>query len=527
MPTPATIRNSSHFSPAHLRGLLARPTDALPLDLFRVLVGVLCFIYFLRTFLEAADFSGPDGLIDHELSRQLFWFTQVGLFHPSMQLWMFQAIFLAACAGSCALILGFRVKLFAVFLYLIAVCTYRWNFMVMYVDDSIMHLVLFWLLLLPVGRTLILSELLSGKSAAWERWKSVKVPGTAVRCFCFNLALIYLVAGLWKWTSPMWREGNALYAILKLPISLTPEVWGPEHFGLLRLLNYAALICEPLFPLLFILPKGHLLKYALLVALLGFHVGTLVTLQIPFANFACIAAMLIPFGGELMTRLRRRSVEVTQPRLADRLGFSGGLALLFVTCLTLAMASSIVLPRWRMPTRRLNATEFHADISNRSTERPLTTSGDEGLRPLQIAFFSSLWIVGIAQQYQLFNWIDERNFHPHYRVIEVVDQSIVREIDPDELFLTSTRGVLLQFYMQGITWMRVPPDRAPELRRRLHLRSAQRFCRRVQPSGTIAVFSAMERLVPGQAWTGEPVELFMKFRCNDGAARMEFMQLDP
>ena len=99
-----------------------------------------------------------------------------------------------------------------------------------------------------MGRTLILREWLVERGAAWRRWKCERVPGTATRCFLWNLALIYLVAGLWKWASPMWRDGIALYAVLKLPISLTPEFWGPEHLSLLKVLNYGALILEPRFP---------------------------------------------------------------------------------------------------------------------------------------------------------------------------------------------------------------------------------------------------------------------------------------
>ena len=38
------------------RKALVRPVDALPLDIFRVLMGVLLLAYFIRTFFEAGDF---------------------------------------------------------------------------------------------------------------------------------------------------------------------------------------------------------------------------------------------------------------------------------------------------------------------------------------------------------------------------------------------------------------------------------------------------------------------------------------
>jgi hypothetical protein len=529
---------SSYPSLARLRELLAEPVDALPLDVFRVLVGALAFAYFLCTLFEAGDFSGPDGLIDHELSRGLFWFTRLSLFRPGMSLSMFQAVFIIACVCSCALIIGYRVKTFAAILYLIAVCTYRWNFLVMYVDDSIVHLTLFWLLLLPVGRTLVLSEWRVNRGAAWRRWKCERVPGAAARCFMLNLALIYVVAGLWKWDSPMWRDGVALYAILKLPISLAPGFWGPEHASWLRVLNYCALILEPLFLLIFILPRGHLVKYGLLLALVGFHVGTLATLRIPFANIACLAAMIVPFGGELMDRLRG-GVACPQPQRAPaRIGRSGAFALLFVAVLALAMLSSMPLPQWRAPTRRghVEAYGVRTDAGGVTADKSRAaccatggtdTGGAEGLGPLQMTFFSSLWCVGIAQQYQLFNWIDERNYTVRYRVVEYEGGAHGHEIEPGSMFLESTRGVLLQFYLHGLTWMRVEPGRAAELRRSIQTRTARRYCRRFQPRGVVVVYSTMERVVPGGVSGGESTALLMRFSCDGGEPVMQDMNLDP
>jgi hypothetical protein len=510
--------SSTRLSLARLRELLAEPVDALPLDIFRVLVGALAFTYFLLTLFEARDFSGPGGLIDHELSRELFWFTRLSLFQPGMSLVMFQAIFLIACLCSCALILGYRVKTFAAILYLVAVSTYRWNFLVMYVDDSILHLTLFWLLLLPVGHTLVLSEWRVDRGVAWRRWKCARVPGVATRCFLWNLTLIYIVAGLWKWTSPMWRDGIALYAVLKLPISVTPEFWGPQHLSLLKVLNYSALILEPLFPLIFILPKGHLAKYGLLLALFGFHVGTLATLWIPLANIACLAAMIVPFGGELMDRLRGRATWPQPRRAPARLGWSGTFVILFVAVLAVAMLSSVTLPQWRAPTRH-----GYAEAAGART----TAGGAEGLGPLQMVFFSSLWCVGIAQQYQLFNWIDERNYSVRYRINEYEGDTPGREIEPGSMFVESTRGVLLQFYLHGLTWMRVEPSRGAELRRSIQTRTARRYCRRFQPRGVVVVYSTVERIVPGGIRDGEGPALLMRFSCDGGEPVMQAMNLEP
>jgi hypothetical protein len=512
---------------------LSQPVDALPLDIFRVLVGLVVFVYFLQTLFEAKDFSGPDGLIDHELSQRIFWFTRIGFFHPGLSLRFFQAIFLTACLCCWPVILGYRVKLFAAILYLIAVSTYRWNFLVMYVDDSVVHLALFWLLLLPVGRTLVAREWLVNRRDAWERWKQANAPGAAVRCFMWNLALIYVVAGLWKLTSPMWRDGSALYVILKLPISLAPGLWQPSHFTALQLVNYCALIFEPLFALIFILPRGHRAKYGLLVVLLGFHLGTLVTLRIPYANLACIAALVIPFGGELMSKLRHGQRELSAQFVPTRLAFSGVVALVFVSVLTLAMISSVTLPQWRTPSRAANAAgaqNFQALRATASLSEGGATNvrrfNYEGLPTLQWSFFSVLWCMGQAQQYQLFNWVDERNYSVRYDVIEFRDQQAVRRNEPETVMPQSTRGNLLQFYLHGLTWMRIPRERQAELQSSLQLRLARRYCQQFHPDGEVTVYSTLERVYAEGNRIEEDHAPFMKFKCEGVEPRMSLIHLD-
>lgn len=495
-----------HFS--RIWAALTRPVDALPLDIFRVLVGLVLLAYFIRTLLEAQDFSGPDGLLDHLLIRKIYWFTEIGLFQPWMGLEVFQAMFIVACLCCVPLILGYRVKLFAAILYVIAVSTYRRNFIVMYVDDSIMHLLLFWMLVLPVGRTLVIGEWLKDRKTAWERWKTVAVPSFALRCFFWNLILLYLVAGLWKWTSPMWLDGTALYVVFKLPISYLHEFWGPQHIPLLKVFDYATLFLEPLIPLMFFLPRGSYAKYFLLAAFIGLHILSVATLNIPYANLACAATAVLMFREEIMGLFQRASVESSGEW---RIGWSGAIALFMVVTLTLAMASSISLIDWRTAPREMKVqpTKFGDGVAR--TDQ-LVDGRAEGLRSVQMTFFGTLWIMGIAQQYQLFNWIDDRNYATHYRVVESG-----REVDPDIMFVRSLRGVLLDFYIHDITWMRVPPELRAELRQSILTRTARRYCRNSQPQDEVEAYSSIERIdANGGPGVFDNVVL-MRFTCQGNA----------
>jgi hypothetical protein len=426
----------------------------------------------------------------------------------------FYAVFVVAIACCIPLILGWRVKLFAFILYVIAVSTYRRNFIVMYVDDAIMHLLLFWMLVLPVGKTLVLSEFLRSRGAAWEKWKAVEVPGAALRCFFWNLTLLYLVAGLWKWSSPMWLDGTALYVVFKLPISYFQDFWQPGHIPFIRIFNYATLVLEPLVPLMFVLRRGSRVKYLLLAAFLGLHVFSALTLNITYANIACAATAILIFREEIMAFLRRGR-EIYIERLPSRFDLSGAVAAFMVTTLALAMVSSVSLLNWRTAPRELKAQSVRNHLQT-ATAPKLTDGRNEGLRSVQAPFFGTLWLMGIAQQYQLFNWIDDRNYTATYRV--TVDD---REVDADEMFIRSLRGVLLDFYIHDVTWMHIPPERRDALRTSILIRTADRYCREHKPGGTVGVFSSVERIDPRKPPQHVELTPIMEFQCG-GTAMFSF-----
>lgn len=492
--------------------LLTRPLPALPLDVFRVSIGLITLAYFARTLLEVPLFGAVDGLIDHELMVATFPFTALSPLHAMLGLGVGvqQVVFVIGCLAAVAITVGVAPRGFAAVAYVIAVSAYRWNFLVMYVDDAIVHLMLFWLMVLPVGRTLTLAPILRREEGAWRRWREMWVPGAAVRCFVWNVMLIYLVAGLWKWTSPMWRDGTALYAALKLPVSIAPDFWSLNHLVFLRPLNYAALLVETLFPFLFVMLRGRTPRLLLLASAVAFHAGMLATLRIPFANLACISAAVVLFGKELMERPRRDAASSSSP-IKSSLGFAGVASLLFVSCLTLAMLSSVWMPEWRS---RAAATE-RADVG----------FGD-GLQPLQKPFFAALWCIGVVQQYQLFNWIDERNF--------VVDYDGVREwgsgtaaLSPSTIFPRSTRGVLLQTYVHNVTWMQIPAWRQPELRRAIFSRAARRYCGRAASDERVTLYSTVRRIRGLKSDDEGQRALTMRFQCVAGEAQMLAMNLNP
>lgn len=490
---------------------LNRPVYALPVDLFRILAGLLGCVYFAAAFFETGDISGPDGLIDHTLSLELFPYTKWSLLQGELSTGLLKLVYLGAALISGVLAAGYRPTLCAVVLYVLAVSTYRLNFLVLYVDDAVFHWTMLWLVLLPVGHTLTWKMWHREGRGALGYWLHLKVPGLAVRCFLVNLALVYGASGLWKLTSPMWLEGTALYVILKLPIAWMPDLWGPASLPWLTVASYVALAAEPLFVLLLFLRSGQPFKWFVIALLVMFHGGIIATLKIPFANFACLAGAVLWCRHEIMKAVGAPNLQ--DPTLQGKSGVKTGMvtvrgvAAAVVTCLLgMQAVLDMAKPHWR--------------YDDWEVARPVSVA-QGWVDGLHRGVYGVLWAGGLAQSYRLLDWVDSRNYHLDYVITGSKPDGHTLEVDADDLFPSSMRGILLQSYLHGVVWRVFPKDKEAELRESLRRRFAARFCRaRPESDLRVDVEVRITRVTAESASSeDEPFRHVMSFSCIEGRAQ--------
>ena len=481
---------------------------ALPLDIMRILAGGVLFFYFLNALRQAGDFSDPDGLIDHRLCVRLFPPTRISLFQPGMPRWVFRAAYLGACVAAVMVVLGYHPRPAAAYLFAAAVSTYRWNVLAAYLDDSIVHLFCLWLLLLPVGNTLNLPELLSAGAAttaeAWSAaiadWRSETVPGTAPRAFMANMALIYLVAGLYKFSSPMWRNGSAMHAALKMAIARTPDFWTIRHRTLLRLVTHAALVLEPLFVLIFVLPAHSAAKWALVVAAAVFHLGIIATLKIPYSNVLMLAALALPLAPEIMQGVSQPAGPASMAATAPGNAPADAAALALVALLAIMSIWQAVRAWLKLP----------------KPGQPYSSTG--WANPVR----ALLWLAGIFQSYRLFDWVDARNYHVRYEVWKLSSPR-TEPVEPRELFPESMRHLLLQSYFLDNIWLQMEGEKRAAVRRSLLERHARRFARAHPDAGEIEAVAVVQRITPDNLELTRGQELpLMRFTCAGGRAVVRF-----
>ncbi len=477
---------------------LASDIPALPLDIGRIIVGAVLFVYFFNTLRQARDFSDPDGLIDHSLLCRLFPPTRVSLFQPGMPGWLFRAVFVCACVAALMVVAGFHARAAGAFLFLAALSTLRWNVLASYLDDAMIHIFCLWIVLLPVGSTLNVPDLLAGTSGVLDTWLAATVPGAAPRAFIVNMALVYIVAGLYKFTSPMWRDGSAMHSALRMPIARAPGFWTLRWRTPLRLVTWAALILEPLFALIFVLPPGSALKWLLVAGAIVFHLGIAFTLKIPYSNLAMLGAIPLALAPEIMQGwpgtppLEGAVAGAAEPAAASP-GPAGWIALTLVGLIMIQVV-------WEA-----------ANTGRRLRPRYSSSGWDNPVRGL-------LWMFGIFQSYRLFDWVDERNHHVRFEVTRVGGDP---PADPGALFPRTMRHLLLQSYLVGNIWMRMSPAQLEQVRRALLVRHARRYARTHPDAGTIDAVAIVQRVTKDnlELTRGERRPM-MRFTCRGGRAVM-------
>lgn len=402
---------------------------ALPIDLYRVAVGILSSVYFVRLLREFSDFTANSGLLDHELCQRVLWFSRLNIWQAGVSDSLIGFTLWLGLAASLALTAGWRPRAAALTAWIVAVTHFRWNMLVANLDDSAMHLLLFWCTLLPTGHTLV--------GRQWkEEWRGLRLNGLTTRLFYANLFLYYLVTGLTKYGSELWRGGCALYIAVQLPISHTSGFWSPADLSYLAPLNYATMVIEPLLPFLVLLPRNHPVKWVGGAVWFGLHTGIASLLGIPYANIGQILALILVFQGEIGDRLRQGAPAHRETDFAEN--SAGKVATAYLIAFALAMSKGV-----------------------------------PGLGQTYRAAFAVEWTMGMAQEYHLFDWIDRLNLHMR-DVVALEDGTPL----PEPLFPVGVRSYLIEGYIYGLNWMPLARGLQGELQIATIQRALDRYARR-------------------------------------------------
>jgi uncharacterized membrane protein YphA (DoxX/SURF4 family) len=272
-------------------------TDPVPAEraaALRIAVGVvLLFDIFVLYLPNLGALYGPGGFGDPAHFDAVFgppWWrwSLLRVLPPS---WGPQVLLTAWAVAAFGLLVGYRPRLAALVCWAAAVSFSQANLYLHNGGDQLKLIVLLMLVFLPTdGRWAVRRH-----PAARGGVGPVMVRQWPIRLLVLQLAVMYFMNGYYKAMGPAWRDGSVMYYVAHSPswAHFSPD-YVPLPDGALRLLAWATVLWELLFPLLVLIP---LTRAATLWIGVLFHVGTLAHLEVGlFPVYAlCYYVPLVPW----------------------------------------------------------------------------------------------------------------------------------------------------------------------------------------------------------------------------------------
>lgn len=242
-------------------------------------------------------------------------------------------LFLLAAASAVTLLLGYRTRLATLVCWVLTFSLQNRNPMLLTGGDTVLRLLLFWGLFMPLGARWSLDRRLRSATAAESgengEPETSQIVGAGVGAWMFQVFLVHFFAGALK-TGDEWRSSfTALYYTLQIDqMQLPGGGWMAElPLPVLKAMTAGIMAAELvlpflLFPVLFGLERWRYgIRLAVTLALMGFHAGLIFTLRLgifPWVNLVSLAVFLPPL---VWGRLPRVEALFRAPaeRLARRL----------------------------------------------------------------------------------------------------------------------------------------------------------------------------------------------------------------
>lgn len=458
-------------------------TWAIPLDIFRISFGILCITYFYSLLIEIPDFSSQNGLINHEYYLKHWWFLKINLIPSNPSDLYFKVIIGSSIFLSTLLTVGIYPRFVSFLLFLVAATVQRWNFAVMYVDDATIHLVLFWLILLPSGHTLNIKDYYKEGSKVFDKWLKTKISAIGIKLLLLNVCWIYFYAGMQKLFSEMWYEGFAMYPILLIPISRVAEYIKPEYFPVIKVVTYISLITEIVVAFFLLSKKGSIPKWIGLILLASFHIMIIATLRIPFANFALLGSAILFFSEELMDFIHSRKGIVEKLGSVKKMSYTGIISIVFFVLII---------------TSTTRAVPYIDNISK---------------MPQKI-----LWVMGVIQDYKLFDWIYRLNYNLDYEVkFTAEDNTESYFLNHTDFFPESVRYTVFQLRLYDARWiLHIKNEKRKELKKDVPYRIASKYCGELENDGDVNMKVTIRRITPDNIDLKKISAVRrIKFKCKD------------
>jgi hypothetical protein len=248
--------------------------DARPLALLRIALGLVTLGDLLDRLPDFHAFYTDLGVLPRA-SLDVVRVMRLSVLSLSGSPSVIGVMFALGALAAITFTLGFHSPLANLATWLWAISVQERNLYVCDSGDTVLRLLLFFCLFADTGARYSLDVRL-GRRAPLER-----IPALPVRAIQFQIALIYVVAYLWKYGGT-WRDGSAVYRSLNAADFARPFGQWLGHFpSLCRLFTRFTLVSEAAFaPLVFSPIATRRLRALGLAGGVALHLGILATMRV-------------------------------------------------------------------------------------------------------------------------------------------------------------------------------------------------------------------------------------------------------
>ncbi|WP_336135782.1 HTTM domain-containing protein [Natronomonas amylolytica] len=263
--------------------------DARALAAFRIYVGLLLCADLLLRARNLRAFYTDAGVLPRDIHAELYpTLARVSLHTLSGALWWQALLFVVAFGFALLLTVGYRTRVSAVASWLLLASLQARNDYVLNGGDTVLLVVLFVALFLPLGRRWSLDARASDGADA----TATPAVGFGTAALLSQVVLIYATNAVFKFRSDAWMAGEAVpqvFQVERFVVFLGPYI--SEFTALLVAINWLWVAMLAASPLL-LLARGWL--RATLVALyMGAHLAMRLTMDLGLFSEAMVAGLLV------------------------------------------------------------------------------------------------------------------------------------------------------------------------------------------------------------------------------------------
>ncbi len=282
-----------------------RPADVRTLGLFRILLSLFLLVQAFLWLPDWANFLGREGWVQWELTRALnqFWHLHMEVLFTWVEpygltdvqfIYLFFWVYVGAGLG---LLLGWYTRIWAVIAYLCHYVIMSTLPTFMYGVDIFLHISLFYMVLMPVGKVWSL-DARQGRANPEPTWSST----LSIRVLQIHLCLVYFSAGYEKMAYSNWWEGNVLYRSMVQPDFRQFDLRWLAYVPVIPMvLSWLTMILETFYFIGMFVPR---LRVYWLAGMIGLHLGIGLFLGLYLFGLIMILLSVSAFGVSIYKDLR-------------------------------------------------------------------------------------------------------------------------------------------------------------------------------------------------------------------------------